>query len=99
MLVATFFAVTSLNNIYAAGEEKNITFEDENLYNAIKEKIGDKILSSNDSTKTITMIEDDINSIKSLDMTSKNITNIKIIIPMVPPPPMAFQSQQPKRAA
>lgn len=64
MLVATFFAVTSLNNIYAAGEEKNITFEDENLYNAIKEKIGDKILSSNDSTKTITMIEDDINSIK-----------------------------------
>lgn len=68
MLVAVFTTIFSVNNIYAAGETKDITFEDQNFYNAMKEKFSDKISSFNDETKTVTMTQENIEEIKSISL-------------------------------
>lgn len=53
---------------------KTIKFEDENLYKAIKEKMGKNILSNNDETMEITCVNSD--SITSLDLSYKGINNL-----------------------
>lgn len=54
-----------------------IKFEDENLYNAIIEKIDDKIEGKNDNTYEISIKESNLETITYLNIKSKNIMNIK----------------------
>ncbi len=59
-----------------AADTKTITFQDENMYNAIKEKLKDKISSYEDNTKTIKMTQENIDSITELDLQSRRISDI-----------------------
>lgn len=56
--------------------EKSISFEDENLYEAIKETLSDKILSADDITKTVKLNRFIIPKIESLELSSKGICNL-----------------------
>ena len=76
VMLSAFAFIFSFNSIYADGETKNITFEDENLYNAIKDELQEKIESYDDTTKTITMTQENIESVETLHLSKKNIVNI-----------------------
>ena len=60
----------------AADEIVTIKFDDEKLYNAIVEKIGKKIDNNDDSTYTIQITRENLESITSLSFIAKGITNI-----------------------
>lgn len=68
--------VNELNNIEHENLYKKIKFEDENLYNAIKEILGRKIFYSDDSSKTIYIKEEIISKLLKLDLHEKNITDL-----------------------
>ena len=53
-----------------------ITFEDENMYNAMVEALGDKVKEQTEESKTIKMTQDDINEVTSLSLAGKKINNI-----------------------
>ena len=77
MILIIFF----LNLIFpilsiATDEIVTIKFEDEKLYNAIVENIGKKIANNDDSTYTIQITRENLESITSLSFTAKGITNI-----------------------
>lgn len=77
MILIIFF----LNLIFpilsiATDEIVTIKFEDEKLYNAIVEEIGKKIANNDDSTYTIQITRENLESITSLSFTAKGITNI-----------------------
>lgn len=77
MILIIFF----LNLIFpilsiATDEIVTIKFEDEKLYNAIVEKIGKKIANNDDSTYTIQITRENLESIISLSFNAKGITNI-----------------------
>ena len=57
-------------------EEITMHFLDENLYAAIKEKLGDKVKSSNDDTNEIVALKSDIYDTTSLSLGSKGIKDI-----------------------
>ena len=53
-----------------------ITFQDENLYNAIKTQLSSKIENNIDSTYTIQMTQDNLDSVTSLSFVADGVTNI-----------------------
>ena len=57
-------------------EYETIQFKDANLYNAIKETLGNKVKSSSEENLTITLLKSDIQGITKLDLYNKGITNI-----------------------
>ena len=53
-----------------------MTFQDANLFTAIKTSMGSKVISSNSNNHTITATREDIDSITTLHLDKKNITDI-----------------------
>ena len=53
-----------------------IKFNDDNLYNALKEVIGRKAINYNDETNEITISKSDIEAIVELDLSDKNISDL-----------------------
>lgn len=60
----------------ATEDSVTITFQDENLYNAILEQIGSKIESSDDSTYTINITQSNLETITRLNISNKHIYNL-----------------------
>lgn len=58
-------------------ELRSISFNDSNLYYALKGKIGSSIISYNDETLTINMYNNSIESITELFLGNKGITDLK----------------------
>lgn len=56
-------------------ELNSITFKDENLYSALKEELGRKILNYNDNSRTI-YVNDGYKKIEKLNLSNKNITDL-----------------------
>ena len=54
--------------------EKTIQFKDENLYNAIKEKLGEKVKSASDKDLKLTALKSDVESINRLYLSQENGT-------------------------
>lgn len=55
---------------------QEIQFQDSNLYNAIVDILADKIIEKNDQNKTIKIEKSDIESITTLNLGEKQITNL-----------------------
>ena len=70
-----------LNNsiliIKPSENEQVIKFEDENLYNAMLEKLNDKIIYQDAQNKIISLMQEDIDSITTLELKDKAIVNIE----------------------
>lgn len=64
-----------LATVYAANEI-DIVFNDSNLYNAIVETLGGKISSKDDTQKSIRITDNNISTVQSLDLHSKEISDI-----------------------
>ncbi len=60
----------------AADENVTITFQEANLYDAVVEKLGSKIESKRDSARTITITQSNLETITTLELSSKKIVNI-----------------------
>lgn len=58
-------------------ELKSISFNDSNLYYALKEKIASSITSYNDETLTINIYSNILETITDLNLSNKNITDLK----------------------
>ncbi len=71
-MFALFTTIIGTSEVYAQEEQKQITFKDENMYNAIKQKVEGKIVSYDDTKKEITMTKGNIDSITGLDLTEDN---------------------------
>ena len=58
--------------------QQTISFNDENLYNAIKEQLHSKNIeyTANDTNKTLTMTQENINKVEILELINKEITDI-----------------------
>lgn len=65
-------ANASLNNT-----TEEVQFEDTNLYNEMKEILNEKVIDCNDDTKTIYLSKVAIDGIRLLEITNKNISNLK----------------------
>ena len=70
-----------LKTVNSSDQELSITFKDKNLYNMIVKALENKILTKTDSTYTITMTKDNLESVTSLqlsvgeDETSSEVSN------------------------
>ena len=62
--------------IKPAQDQQVIEFTDENLYNALKEILADKILESNDEYKILVMTQENINTVTRLEITDKSIKEL-----------------------
>lgn len=63
--------------IYSATIEKTeITFQDNNLYQAVKNVLSKDIMSSDNGTKTITIATETLNGITSMDLRNSDISNL-----------------------
>lgn len=60
----------------AADENVTITFQDENLYNAVVTELDGKIESKDDSSKTITVTQSNLETVTTLKLFGKKISNI-----------------------
>lgn len=69
-------SITSVVLAAEAANETTITFEDENLYIAIKEALGEKIKKTNDETLTIVMTNSNISKVSSLNLSGKGIEDL-----------------------
>ncbi len=77
-LITTFSIFIANNKVFADEETVDITFEDVNMYNAVKEELSDKISSSVDETKTIKMTQENIDDVTFINIfQQKNITSLK----------------------
>ena len=84
--ITAFVLATTINKTKAntgTGEEdinaqQTISFNDENLYNAIKEQLHSKNIeyTANDTNKTLTMTQININKVNELSLINKGITDI-----------------------
>ena len=72
LILFVFFLIPTKVN--ATEELTTIQFVDINLYQAIKAQVASKIASVNDNSKTITMTQSNLTSIRSLNLANKNIT-------------------------
>ena len=53
-----------------------VTFQDANLYNAIVTELGSKVASKDDSSKTVTITQGNLETVTTLTLYNKNIENI-----------------------
>ena len=60
----------------AAEEKVTISFKDKNLYNAILTKLGSKVESSNEGTLTITITKANLETVTTLELNEKQITDV-----------------------
>ena len=67
--------ISATTNIEEATEI--IEFEDENLYNEIKEIIDKKVIDFNDNNLTIKIVKGSLNNITSLNLANKKISKLK----------------------
>lgn len=70
---------SQMSGIIQAGPDavyETITFQDMNLYNAMKEELGAKIAGYNNTAKNITLSEENIDSLYYLELEDKNIENL-----------------------
>lgn len=70
-IILTAYAATASGTIPGAVE---ITFNDENLYEAVKENLGDSILKAED--KTITIMQETIDKTEGLNLEGREISDI-----------------------
>lgn len=77
-LILTLIAFASIivcpTHIKAA--DKTITFNDNNMYNAMKSQLKDRFVRVDDNNKSITMTEEAIDNIKTLYISKMNITDL-----------------------
>ncbi len=60
----------------AAEEKVTISFKDKNLYNAILTELGSKVESSNEGTLTITITKANLETVTTLELNKKQITDV-----------------------
>lgn len=72
VIILTPFFIINISN--ADETVVDVVFEDENLYEAIRLALGDKVLEYHKNTITIT--QSNLDSIVYLDLSKKNISNI-----------------------
>ena len=60
----------------AAEEKVTISFKDKNLYNAILTELGSKVESSNEGTLTITITKANLETVTTLELNEKQITDV-----------------------
>lgn len=65
-----------ISSMATTGDNVSIKFEDKNLYEEIKLQLEDKVEASNDTTYTIQMSQEDINSIREIHIYHV-VTNLK----------------------
>lgn len=75
LIILAILAIKPMKDTFSDKDIK-ITFADENLYNAIKEKINNKISSFDDDMFAIMITEENIQSITSLDLSNSDIKDI-----------------------
>lgn len=75
LIVLAILVIKPMKDTFSDRDIK-ITFADENLYNAIKEKINNKISSFDDDMYSIMITDTNIQSITSLDLSNCNIKDI-----------------------
>lgn len=75
LIILAILAIKPMKDTFSDKDIK-ITFADENLYNAIKEKINNKISSFDDDMYTILITETNIQSVTSLDLSNCNIKDV-----------------------
>ncbi len=59
------------------GDIINIAFKDSNMYNKICEELNDKIIKKDDTNKSISISEKDIEAVTSLELNNSNIVEIE----------------------
>ena len=81
LMILIVFALNLIFPILSIATDETVTvtikFEDENLYNAIIERIEDKIESKNESNYEINIKQSDLEKITYLSLRDKNIVDIK----------------------
>lgn len=75
LIILAILAIKPVKDTFS-DRDKKITFADENLYNAIKEKINNKISSFDDDMYSIMITDANIQSVTSLDLSNCNIRDI-----------------------
>ena len=60
----------------AAEEKVTISFKDKNLYNAILTALGNKVESSDEGTLTITITKSNLETVTTLELEKKQITDV-----------------------
>lgn len=76
ILILMAFASIVVCPIHIKAADKTISFNDKNMYDAMKSQLKEKLMATDDNNQSITMTDEAIENTKSLYLSKKSITDL-----------------------